>query len=368
MHYLRNQKNLEELQNQDKERFLDKKLGFSTINNCIIVPHIGCFDPNKCFVDGTWLHETTTFPFNKSYNENTIHIKKAVYIGCLASIWGHCITDGIKRLWFLFSEYLESLQDVVFLYTTVNSVPLPENYKKILKYIIPENIKLEEIQQNAIVDELYIPDVSFYSSPEGEKFYYKEFTFILNLLKEQYIKPENFPPFEKIYLSRTALKSHREYGEKKIEELFLKVGFTIIHPECYTLEQQLYLYENCKYLASLEGSGAHNSLFCKPETKVYIIRKSDFINPYQITIDKISGVEEIYIDSNFSVFNSRTKPWAGPFFVYINKYLAQCVNKEFSQRIKSHFSVLLFIGYSFSSMLGKCKSLLRVVYHKLLKK
>ena len=242
MHYLKNKKNLLELQSKDTERFSDKKICFSKSTNSIIVPHLGCFDSNKIFIDGTWLHETTTFPYKEEYNQNTSHINKAVYMGCLVNIWGHCITDGIKRLWFLFSDYLKNIQKVSFVYTTVNDVPLPENYLKILKYVIPKDIELVEIQQNTIVDELYIPEVSFYSTTDGKKIYFNEFTDILNRLKNNYIKPQNYISYDKIYLSRTALKSHCEFGEKYIEQVFQKAGFQIIHPEQYSLEEQLDLY------------------------------------------------------------------------------------------------------------------------------
>ncbi len=355
MHYLKNAKNLVELQKQDTNRLLDQKLSYSNISNALIVPHIGCFDSNRNFIDGTWLHETRIFPFKESYAENTIHIKKAVYIGCLASIWGHCITDGLKRLWFLFSEFLENNKDVSFLYTTVNDLPLPENFKRILKYLIPNNIELQEITNNTIVNDLYIPDVSFFSSSDGKKYYYKEFNFVLDLLKKRYTKPEQFMVYDKIYLSRTAIKSNREFGEIYIENVFKNAGFTIIHPEKFSLEEQLYLYQNCKYLATLEGSGAHNSLFCNQNTKVSIIRKSDFINPYQITIDKISGVDEIYIDSNFSILNSKSKQWEGPFFLYISKQLGLFFKDTFNIKLKTHFPYITFIKYIFISSFNKFK-------------
>ena len=364
MHYLRNTKNYKILESQEKsDRLLNEKLGYSKVNNAIIVPHIGCFDSNKNFIDGTWLHETTTFPYKDSYCQNNFHIQKAVYMGCLVNIWGHCITDGIKRLWFLFSDYLKNIQNVSFVYTTVNEVPLPENYLKILKYIISNEIELVEIQQNTIVDELYIPDVSFYSTLDGKKIYFNEFSGTLKRLTNNYIKPQNFVSYDKIYLSRTALKSHFEFGEKYIEQVFQQAGFQIIHPEQYSLEEQLYLYENCNYFASLEGSGAHNSLFCKPDTKVFIIRKSNSINPYQLTIDKISKVNECYIDAHFSIMNSKSKPWTGPFFVYVTKNLALCLNNEFQTNIQSHFPIFLFIKYICISIFVKNKNLLRFVYH-----
>ena len=132
----------------------------------------------------------------------------------------------------------------MFVYTKVNTLSLPDNFITILNYLLPETIVLQEIKETTIVDELYIPDVSFFSSEIDGKLYSKEFLFTLNLLKQTYTKPQNLEPYDKIYLSRTALKSHIEFGEQNIEKLFESAGFKIIHPQNYTLEQQLFLYHS----------------------------------------------------------------------------------------------------------------------------
>ncbi|MBO4640659.1 MAG: glycosyltransferase family 61 protein [Treponema sp.] len=364
MHYLRNQKNYKILETQEKvNRLIDKKLEYKIIKNAIIVPHIGCFDSNKNFIDGTWLHETTSFEFDNKYIENSIHIKKAVYIGCFAGIWGHCITDNIKRFWFLSSKFFKDYSTEPILYTMVNNIPLPNNFHKISEILVPNNVELKEIQETFIVDELIIPDVSIYSSQNDGKLFYKEFLECLNKIENNYLKPNFTKTFEKIYLSRTKLKSHLEYGEIIIEKIFKQVGFEIIYPETLSFEQQIHLFQNCKYFASLEGSGAHNSIFCKPETKVFILRKSDSINPYQILIDKISNTKTSYIDSNLSIMNSKKKPWTGPFFVYQTKSLINVFKDEFNIVLNSHFPIFEFIKYIIDGLFYHFLNFLRFIHH-----
>ena len=364
MHYLRNKKNQLSLEKQEnKTRFVDNTLNVKSFPNATIVPFQGCFDDQKAFIDGTWLHEITSFEYKQTDSHNFAHIKKAVYLGCFVNIWGHCITDGLKRLWYFYSNYFSPQEDLMFVYTKVNTLSLPDNFITILNYLLPEKIVLQEIKETTIVDELYIPDVSFFSSEIDGKLYSKEFLFTLNLLKQTYTKPQNFEPYDKIYLSRTALKSHIEFGEQNIEKLFESAGFKIIHPQNYTLEQQLFLYQNCNYFASLEGSSAHNSFFCKPGTNVYILRKSDFINAYQLAVDKINETKTIYIDCNYSIMNSKRKPWAGPYFLYPNKQLCLCMEQNFNLHVKPHFPFLLFIKYICASLYDKALNLLRDIYH-----
>ncbi|MBR5401586.1 MAG: glycosyltransferase family 61 protein [Treponema sp.] len=355
---LRNHKQINRLQ--------ENILSIKHYTNVTIIPYQGCFDNDKQFIDGTWLHEITSFQYKEPID--TLNIKKAVYIGCFVNIWGHCITDGLKRLWYFYSKEFKIQDDVEFVFIKVNPLPLPENFYKILKYILPEKIKIKEIESPALIDELIIPDVSFYSSLNEGKLFYKEYLFILNLLKQKYNKPLKTESYDKIYLSRTNLKTHIEYGEKYIEKIFDNAGFKIIHPENYSLEEQLFLYENCNYFASLEGSGAHNSVFCKPETYVIILRKSNFINGYQIAIDKMNNTKTSYIDCNCSIMNSKKKPWAGPYFLYISKQLSSYMNQTFSLHIKSHFPFFLFVKYFFSSLLYNAINFLRFLYHKLFRK
>jgi len=354
MNYLRSKKNIQLLEKQENiNRFKETELKVSYYKNSTIIPYQGCFNEQKEFIDGTWLHEITSFHYDKTNSDISQHIKKAVYLGCFVNIWGHCITDGIKRLWYFYSKSFKNENDIEYVYIKVNTLLLPDNYLKLLSYLLPQNIKIKEIQVSTKVDELYIPDVSFYSDLNNGKVFFKEYVSILDLLKQKYKKPEIFKTYNKIYLSRTSLKSHIEYGEKYIEQLFETAGFKIIHPQNYTLEEQLLLYESCNYFASLEGSSAHNSIFCKPETHVYILRKSDFINSYQIAIDAISKTNTVYIDSNFSIMNSKRKPWTGPYFLYVNKCLSLFFLKELNLKIKKHFPLFLFIKYIFISIIEK---------------
>ena len=67
-----------------------------------------------------------------------------------------------------------------------------------------------------------------------------------------------------------------------MENVFRKKGFKVFSPEELTVKQQIALLMNCDEFASTEGSCAHNSIFCKPGTKVLILRKADYANSYQI--------------------------------------------------------------------------------------
>ena len=100
----------------NKNYFSDKNLHFRIIENGTVLPH------KPLRVNGNW-----TWGFGGIVNSKGEFIKSsfvasgagaaytpdeeiiynpatAVYIGMFFSVWGHSITDNIKRLWFLKSE------------------------------------------------------------------------------------------------------------------------------------------------------------------------------------------------------------------------------------------------------------------------
>ena len=92
--------------------FHNKKLHFRIIENGTILPHKyfldhngfgGIFDGEGYFVDGTIYSIFGGGPYRP--NENIQYVPKTViYIGMLTEEWGHCITDSLRRLWFLKSD------------------------------------------------------------------------------------------------------------------------------------------------------------------------------------------------------------------------------------------------------------------------
>ena len=116
------------------------------------------------------------------------------------------------------------------------------------------------------------------------------------------------------------MSKKKEIGESIFEKLFEKNGYKIIAPEKLTIEEQAYLVYNCKMLASLEGTLAHNVVFAKKDTLQIILRKQSEIIPRQIMLNQITSTRVIYID----VYNELFKGFPishdrGPFLLMWNE-------------------------------------------------
>lgn len=251
--------------------------------------------------------------------------KNAVFLGSWIGVYGHAITDNIKKLWIFLSQYknLISLEDCDLVYNYLGSGPLPSFIISILSTLGIDSNKLIELHSVTEYENVFIPSntIVFRSKKESASYEVRYYSKIYSELITKIVSTccESKKTFSKIYLTRSKIKDGRDYGEKCIEQLFAQRGYTIISPEELSFQEQVYLLHNCDSIVCTEGSVSHNVVFCRPGTEVVILRKADYINSYQIMLNNMLNLNIVYIDCNHSI---RTDvPWAGPFFLWKTKYL-----------------------------------------------
>jgi capsular polysaccharide biosynthesis protein len=73
----------------------------------------------------------------------------------------------------------------------------------------------------------------------------------------------------RVFLSRARLPANRQrISEPAVEDLFRARGFAIVHPQELPIDEQVRIWAGCDVLAGFSGSGMHNAVFCRPETRV----------------------------------------------------------------------------------------------------
>ena len=113
----------------------------------------------------------------------------------------------------------------------------------------------------------------------------------------------------------------RIIGEKEIETVFHRLGYEVIVPEDYSVIEQIQMVRSCDCFAATEGSVAHLSLFCKPNTNVAIICKANYLNFHQVMVNEFANLRVSYIEAHHSSKVDAERPWWGPFYLYVNHYL-----------------------------------------------
>lgn len=265
---------------------------------------------------------------------------KGIYVGHLLSIWGHCITDNFRKLWFLKSAQCKQLKENGFLiYYTLHQHTnhLSDNYKELLQYLDIDASEFNQIDEDTNFEVLYVPG----DSMDDEHHFYREYKDLIDTIYNRIPYSDNTP--KKVYFSRSRWNNGRDFGEKYIETVFQKMGYTIIYPEQMPLKEQLSILRSCDSFAATEGSVSHNMLFVKENAECIVIRKTRSCNGYQRTANSIRSFSIAYVESHLSIFNVFDNGF-GPFFMYVNDNLVQYAkSKGFS--VKKSFPFRTFLNY-----------------------
>ncbi len=318
----------------DSSYLIKKDLQVRVYQNVVLVPNRGIFYSNGKMVSGTHFYdwvEDLQLPPIKSYNE----IEEAVFVGCLHTCWGHSLTDSIRRMWFL-QDSRYDFSHLPYL-CLIEAQGMVQNQIDLINCIIPFE-RITSIQKPTYVKKLHIPDYSFsaYNTINHEKgFYTQQYQQLREIIIAKGLGlpylPTYLPTYEKIYFSRSEFKGRKvEIGEKSIEEAFVQMGFTVLHPEKLSFVEQCYYLQNCTHFATTEGTPAHNIFFCKPHTSVIIIKKYFHVNTYQHLLNEISNANIIYIDAHLSCMVRRQTPEAGPAFMYRSPHILQYALDNFN--------------------------------------
>ena len=262
---------------------------------------------------------------------------KAILLGCFwIYVWGHCFTDHFNKLWFAFTEECRKLQSQgAELIALSCKSQAPKYFQTLFELAGFDWNSLKFVTETTLYEEVYVPD-SCYLQIEGEwnRFYTKEYVGLLDRMKGNVRKlasaDGNYPQYDKIYLTRTqgSFGTFRDLGEKLIEDVFRKEGYTVVAPEKLTVPQQIWLMMNVKDLVATDGSICHASTFCAPHTKITVLMKADFLVENQIVSDQIADMDVTYVGVHRSFFAGKKDPWHGPFLFCITDNLERFIGHK----------------------------------------
>lgn len=314
------------------QRNLEKELSYQVFDNAYVLPSKDLWKDGKCFggvvtnhgefVEASAWHEgkrCDKYSFEET--DAIIRDETVIYMGFYNPCWGHAITDNLKKLWFLKTAECEQYINggAKLIYLTIDNCPMPSYIHRLFELADADLSSFELITDLSKFKRIIIPDNSFIAD-NGQRYFKRQYVETISEIKRN-TKLEDIEFPEKLYFTRTKLKSNRDIGEESIERVFRKKGYTIIAPEQHSVDAQIQMLMHCKSFAATEGSISHNTVFCKSGTDVVIIRKCNDVNKYQMAVNEVADVDVTYIDAHHSTKAPKNAPWVGPFFLYINKNL-----------------------------------------------
>lgn len=273
--------------------------------------------------------------------------KDIIYLGCFYNCWGHFFTDGLSKAWYLLTdEYKRKYQGKVkiaisFINNSLHSCPKPLLSLYLLLGVKEKDIIV--ITEPTKFRQVIVPDNSLFFHNDTRHFT-KEYTATINAITDA-VPTSQDKKYEKIYLSRAHFtKGNADFGERSLESVFKRLGYTIIHPQEYSVLEQISIFKAAKSFVSTTGSLGHNSVFCNRNTEVILLRKCWAIFDYQLVINEAKELDVTYVDTHLTCFVN-DQPNNGPFYLYRNANFCNFIKDRYNLVVKEDFSTKRYMRY-----------------------
>lgn len=299
-----------------------------------------------CDASGTFVEESIyRFYFGGKYDYSDAEVvdssDEVIYLGHLIPHWGVFLVDYTRRLWFYYKQHNPSIK-LAFLGIKMKGGSLDSLgplYQDFIRYSGIDLSSFVNITKVTKFKNVYVPSLGY---DEDQKTYSLDFLITFNRIIDNVVNSNkvnrnvyNGDRCEKLYLSRTHFARSKEAGEDIIERFFSLNGFKVVYPEELSFVQQVLTFVDAKVIASVEGTIAHNVLFCQNATQQIIIRKQKLENWRQSWFNQMRHVHITYVECYCEPFPNIPFDWdTGPFLMLFNKNL-KCFAVQNGMRMPS---------------------------------
>jgi len=345
---------------------VEKVLSYCHIKNGLVLPHRknaavdcgGIITEENRYIENSGLHGSWGGYYRVNEEEIVKSKETVIYLGLMCGIWGHCITDNIRRMWFLKEKIrAERFGNCRIVYVPYGNFQFSENFKSMLKILEIDSSNFVPITRPTRFREIILPDECFYTLDGNTRFFTQEYVNLINRIKEYGEQHFNKLDFNKIYFTYARCSKFKQIGEQKLELFFSSQGYKIIAPEEYSFLEQLNMLLNCKSLATTIGSCSHNLVFMKDGAEVLLIPRANYLTGYQLALDDVTELDIKYISSDFSILANQKAPWNGPFYYYVsdnlNRYFQSSNGSADVERSNlTDFNIYLKLGLARNQLLS----------------
>lgn len=240
-----------------------------------------------------------------SYEDVEYVDEEVVFLGALSKHYGHFILEGLSRLWF----YLEP--DNIKYKAIYISTEGEDKLNNFFNFFGIKNENILKIEKPIKFKTVIIPEQSI----RLHDYYHINYKKTIDRIVEN-INPSKY---ERVYYSKTGFKNGRVVGEESIENVFLKNGFNVFHPENLSLYDQISILKGCKLFAATSGTIAHNSIFLKDDTTCICLNRSAHFHPVQTMIERMKRLKSTYVD--IFIFSSKRNFGDAPCLLSSTRFL-----------------------------------------------
>ena len=295
------------------------------------VEHVAIIDGNTLVNEASYQQvsgELKDAKKNIVLTKGTPKVKKKIKGRVLSLVQGasgnknyaHWMLDILPKIKLCSEHY--SLKEIDFFYTA----SLQNFQKETLSTLNIEREKILNCDTNRHIEtnELIIVDHPWYHKGYIHNQYEFLPSWIIYWLRDIYLKyAEHFKSNEKIYIDRTdsKFKHCQIQNDKEILDFLKKLGFSKYKIGRLSFFEQIYLFNNAKFIIGAHGAAFTNLVFCKPDTNIIEIRPISHPNNQYKRISQINNLNYRLLQTK-ELYENEKK--LGDIYLPIDK-LKQCI-------------------------------------------
>lgn len=239
-------------------QFIKAGLNIDVVENGIIVidkkdKGFGLFDNNGNFVKSSLqIRKNRGQYIPKKIQDDVKFINHdVIYFGNVYPAFGHFLLEHMNRGWGCLKEQFRDAKVVLINNKAVENVP--QYMYEFIKLLGVKKSDVLIVNETTQFRRVIVPHQGF-NIPVFSSYDFAEMCDVM-------AKNARGKTYDKVYLSRAALKERSVMGEDKIQRIFEKNGYTILYPEQMPLSEQIAAMRECESLAGCAGTALHLALF-----------------------------------------------------------------------------------------------------------
>lgn len=213
-------------------------------------------------VDGLYTPKYNVSKMDTTFVEGSVYLADTDH----PKVYGHVLLEVFSSFWALDVVGREGVR-------IATSVQMNDTYRSFFEALGVMSDRVITIKGPTIAEKTYLPSKLIqrrqYIDPKVRKVYHQ--------VQRIFADASTVQVHEKIYISRSRISGRRLLNELQVEELFLGLGFSIIHPQDLSAADQVKIFSNACLIAGSGGSAMHNSLFANENSKVLILASTGWV-------------------------------------------------------------------------------------------
>lgn len=246
--------------------------------------------------------------------------EEVVFLGALPKHYGHFILEGLARLWC----YLEpSNRKYRAVYISGQG---EDRFLELFEFFGLNPVDLLKIERPTQFRTVIVPEQSI----RLHDYFHQNYKLTIDRIKSSVEPIRN----DKVYFSKQERKNDRAIGEMPFEAVLSKNGYAIYFPERMNMRETVAVLKGARTFVASSGTNSHNAIFMEDGAVSVCLSRSMHYHPVQIMIDRMRGLNAVYIDA--FLFSPKNNWSSGPFLLFPTRwFLAFLVSRGYKYKFTS---------------------------------